>query len=167
MAGLVDALVAVLNREAEELQRLRPLIEEQQRMLLRGDARAVVDALTRQEPVLHRIAALESERISVVAQLAALLDLDPKRLTLTHLLSLVPRPLAGLEPLRRDLRSLLDRLLTLNSRNTFLIERSLLHLERLFRHLLSALRVVPAPTYAASGRPALSNATLQFVDRRV
>lgn len=165
-AGPVDDLMAVLAAEAGECRRLLPLLEDQERALLRADARTALDLFKQQEPVALRLAQLEKGRRMLVGRLAAALGVDGEGLTLAKLLARVPDPPAGLTSLRAELRDLLDRLGALTRRNGFLVERSLWYVQRLLNHLVSSLALGAPPTYAATGRAAHAVPALTFVDRR-
>lgn len=161
---LFGELLAVLGAQASELRRLLPLLEEQQRALVRADAGAVMDLTRRQEPLIRKLLGLEAERRSVLGRLATALGADVRGLTLSRVLRLVPDPPAGVARLREELRALGEGLRALNAKNGYLIDRSLGYLERLLGHLVTAL--APAPVYAASGRAAPVAPPRGLVDRR-
>ncbi len=164
MRGLLDDLTALLAAEAEALRRLLPLLQEEERALLRAEAGAVGGLLDQIGALTRRLSALEHARRTLSGRLAVALGIDPETLTLSTLLRRFPHPPAGLAALREELRGLLESLLALNSRNGFLVEQSLGYLRGLLATLVSAL--APAPTYAPSGRTDQSVPALQFFDRR-
>jgi flagellar biosynthesis/type III secretory pathway chaperone len=166
MTRALEDLTALLGAEVRELRRLLALGEEQVQVLLRGDAATLAGLTARQEALARRLGRLEDQRRSLVAPLAGALGLEPATLTLSTILGLVPEPPPALVALRRELRDLLARLLRVNERNGFLVERSLAHLERLLHHLLAALAPGATPTYAADGRTGRTRTALQLVDHR-
>jgi flagellar biosynthesis/type III secretory pathway chaperone len=157
-------LLAVLGAQASELRRLLPLLDEQQRALVRADAGAVMDLTRRQEPVIRKLVGLEAERRRVLGGLATALGAEARGLTLSRVLRLVPDAPAGLARLGDELRGLGEGLRALNARNGYLIDRSLGYLERLLGQLVTSL--APAPIYAASGRAAPAVEARRLVDRR-
>jgi flagellar biosynthesis/type III secretory pathway chaperone len=166
MRQILDELIAVLSAETAELRRLLPLLEDEQAALVRGDAAAVLEMLRTQEPVIRRITGLEAERRAVLLRAAAAAGERADALTLRELMRRVPRPPAGLAALRADLRALLERLLALNARNGFLVERTIGHVQRLLGALVSAAGAATVPTYAATGQAAAPGPLLRLVDRR-
>ena len=148
---LLDELIAVLVAEARECRQLLPLLEDQERALLRADAGALVALLGQQDVIARR--------------LAGALDLGAEPLTVSKLIALFPGLAARLGRLREELQAVLTRLGRLNTRNGFLVERSLGYVERLFNQLMSAVAQAAAPTYAATGRTGRPVPALRFLDR--
>ena len=163
----MNELTTVLEAEARELRRLGPLLEAQEAALKHADTGALASTLRDQEVVLRALALLECERRTHVARLAETLGESPEALTLSRLLAHVPDAPAALRALRRDLAELLERLRAIAARNRFLIDRSLVYLERLLSCLGSSLALGPAQTYAASGRAPAVMPRLRLVDREV
>jgi hypothetical protein len=162
---LLDEIIAVLAAEAEECRRLLPLLEDQERALLRADAAALVRLLGKQEPVAHRLIELELGRQELVRRLAGALGLGDEPLTVSRLIALFPEPRQRLARLRTELGGLLAQLGRLTARNGFLVERSIGYLERLFNQILSAAAMATAPTNAATGRSGRAVPTRQLLDR--
>lgn len=162
---VLDELIAVLVAEAQECRRLLPLLEDQERALLRADAAMLVALLGKQEPIARRIADLERGRQTLVSRLAGALALPDEALTVSKLITLFPEPSPRLARLREELQAVLTRLGRLNSRNGFLVERSLGYVERLFNQVMSAVAQAASPTYAATGRTGRPVPFLRFLDR--
>lgn len=163
--AILGELIAVLAAETQECRRLLPLLEDQERALLRADAATIVKLLGKQEPIASRLAELEQARRKLVRRLAGPLDLEDEALTVSKLMALFPEPAPRLASLRDELRDLVTRLGRLGVRNGFLVERSLGYVERLFNQLMSTIALAAAPTYAATGRAGRSVPALRFVDR--
>lgn len=162
---VLDELIAVLVAEAQECRRLLPLLEDQERALLRADAGALVALLGNQDAIARRLAELERGRQKLVHRLAGALALGDEPLTVSKLIALFPGLAARLGRLREELQAVLTRLGRLNTRNGFLVERSLGYVERLFNQLMSAVAQAAAPTYAATGRTGRPVPALRFLDR--
>lgn len=162
----LEDLTALLGAEARELRRLLTLLEEQERVLLRGEATALAGLSTLEEALVRRLALLEDQRRALVGRLARDLGMAPAALTLSRLLSLLPEPPPRLPALREELGGLLGKLRALNARRGFLVERSLGYLDRLLNLLLAALSPGAAPTYAQDGRTSRAVPALQLVDRK-
>lgn len=162
---LLDELIAVLVAEAQECRRLLPLLEDQERALLRADAGTLAALLGKQEPVALRLVELERGRQELVRRLAGVLEMGDEPLTVSKLITLFPEPRHRLTRLRAELGGVLAQLGRLTTRNGFLVERSLGYLERLFNQILSAAAQAAAPTYAATGRTGRPVPALSFLDR--
>jgi flagellar biosynthesis/type III secretory pathway chaperone len=165
MPTIADELVTVLAAEIGALRRLLPVLEAAEAALARADVPATARLLEQQEPALRTLMRLERDRCALLDRLASGLGTDAETLTLSRLLRLLPRPPAGLAALGAELRGLLERLLTLQGRNRFLVARALEYFEQLSGRLVSALALAPAPTYVASGQPGPSVLRRQLVDR--
>jgi flagellar biosynthesis/type III secretory pathway chaperone len=164
MKQLVDDLMTVLMAEATELTALIPLLEQEEKALLRGDAATVADLTTRKEAVVRELRRLEASRRGVLTSLGASLGLAPERLTLSEVLRAVPSSASRLSAMRTDLRTMLSSLATRHRRNGLLVEHSLRYASGLLATLRGALN--PTPTYAATGRAGQGISTLGVLDRR-
>ena len=164
MTGAVDELLAVLTEEAHELGRLLPVLEDQQRALLDGDAARVADLARRQEAVAERLSGLEHGRRRLVARVAGDLGLAPGAVTLATLAERLPDPRARLGALRSDLRAVVTRLSTVHRRNAFLLARSAEYLAGLLSHIVNALS--PPPTYGRQGQHGEAVPAVGLLDRR-
>jgi flagellar biosynthesis/type III secretory pathway chaperone len=160
----VDELVAVLAAQAREYHRLVPLLEEEERVLVRADAAALSDIAARRAALASRLAALERDRRAALGRVARSLGVDPAGLTVSRLLELAPAGGRALLAVREELQELLGRLLVRNGRNRFVAERTLAYLRGLFAGVAAV--IAPAPAYAPSGRSDHLVHDLRLVDRR-
>jgi hypothetical protein len=161
---LVDELVAVLVAEAGEYQRLLPLLEEEEQVLVRADAAGLSGLAARRDVAASRLVALERDRRAALGRLGVRLGVDPRSLTISRLVELAPAAAQALSAVRDQLRDVLGRLLARLNRNRFLAERTLDCLRGLFASLAAAL--APTPAYAPSGRSERRSAELGLLDRR-
>jgi flagellar biosynthesis/type III secretory pathway chaperone len=164
MPGPLDDLGAILAAEAAECRDLLPLLEEEYRALVRADGAALLEVGAKREASIAHLGALERSRRAALGGVAAALGIPLSTVTLSRLLTLMPGPATGLVPLRNELRDLLERLRTLNSRNRYLAEHTLDCLRGLFSSLVAVL--APAPTYADSGRARQPAQELRLLDRQ-
>lgn len=164
MTDAVDELLDLLSEEAQELGRLLPVLEDQQRALLDGDAARVADLARRQEALAERLSGLEHGRRRLIARVAGDLGLPPGAVTLSALAERLPDPPARLGALRNDLRAQLTRLSTVHRRNTFLLARSAEYLAGLLSHIVNAL--TPTPTYGRQGQHGGAVPAVGLLDRR-
>jgi flagellar biosynthesis/type III secretory pathway chaperone len=164
MSPALDDLVAVLVAEAEEYQRLVPLLEDEERVLVRADAAALAELAAQRAAVLDRLAKLERQRRTAIARVARDLGIAPGALTVSRLVELVPAAAQRLAAVRQELCPVLDRLRARVRRNRFLAERTLECLRGLFAAISSAL--TPIPVYAQTGHSDHPAHDLRLVDRR-
>ncbi len=164
MTGAVDDLLDLLSEEAQELGRLLPVLEDQQRALLDADATRVAELARRQEAVAERLGGLEHGRRRLIARVAGDLGLAPSAVTLSTLAARLPDPPPRLGAIRNDLRAVLTRLSVVNQGNAFLVARSGEYLESLLAHIVSVLS--PSPTYGRQGRHGEAPPAVALVDRR-
>jgi flagellar biosynthesis/type III secretory pathway chaperone len=164
MNEVLADLRTVLTSQLDELERLVPVLEDEEQALRRADLPAVLTITERKESTGRRIGALEARRKALVASLAARLDVSPDSLTLSKLETLIPASRGSIGPLQLSFRPVLDRLLAQNARNAFLMEQSLASLQRLLTDLVDAL--TPGSTYATDGPAGQFASALQLLDRR-
>lgn len=164
MNALVDELETVLASELEELRRLVPILEDEERAIRAADVGTVLGITERKASFGRRIAALEARRRTLATAVAVQLDISPQSLTLSRLETLVPSSRSRIAPLRQAFREVLDQLLASTSRNAFLMEQSLGSLQRLLADLIAVL--APGATYDADGRTGQVGPALQLLDRR-
>lgn len=162
--AVLDELEAVLASELDELRRLVPTLEDEERALRGADVSAVLTFTERKAGFARRIGALENRRRALATTLGARLEISPESLTLSRLETLVPSSPWRIGPLRQEFREVLDRLMALNSRNAFLMEQSLGSLQKLLTDLIAGLS--PGNTYASDGRTGHLTSALQLLDRR-
>jgi flagellar FlgN protein len=159
----VDDLVAILLAEAREYRRLVPLLEEEERVLVRADAAALADVSARRQALLVRLARLEGDRLTALGHVAAAIGAEPRTLTVSRLIELAPASASSLEAVREELGGLLHHLLAHSSRNRAVAERTLGYLRGLFASVVSALST--EPTYSPAGRSDRPLEELRLLDR--
>jgi flagellar biosynthesis/type III secretory pathway chaperone len=166
MKNPADDLVAVLAAEAREYRGLLPILEEEERVLVKADARALAEVSEQREALVTRLVGLERDRGRALRGLAAGLGVDPRSLTASRLIELLPASEPTLAAVREEICGLLPRLAERNGRNRFLADRTLAWLGGLFASLAPAFGAAPAPAYAPSGRSEQPAQDLRLLDRR-
>jgi flagellar biosynthesis/type III secretory pathway chaperone len=164
MTTLLEDLADILAEEVACVRRLLPVLEEQERVLLRADAGALVELTGRQQALLATLGELEGSRRAAVGRLARHFGVDRERLTFSALRERAREMPERLAAVRDELREALAALATRSRHNGFLLDRSLGYVERLLAHLLPM--AAPVPTYAASGRATHASPALARLDRQ-
>jgi flagellar biosynthesis/type III secretory pathway chaperone len=159
-----DELTQVLSAQAEELRRLVPLLDEQQRALTRADSAQVASLMFRQAPIMKRLLQLDQRRQALAIALAARAGLSTHRVSLSALLARLPAAPAVLATLQVELRQLVDGIAVRTRRNAFLLERAVAYIEGLVRIVMAPV-TEPAPVYAATGQPAGRQTRPRVLDR--
>ncbi len=157
-------LIAVLRAQAREYRSLAPVLEEETRVLIRADGPALADVSARRERVLSRLGDLERERTAALSDLARRFGVEPRRLTMSRLIELLPGGAPALAAVRDELSGLLSGLADLNRKNRFLADRTLSCLRGLAGALAPVL--VTAPVYAPTGHADNRGQDLGLLDRR-
>jgi len=163
MKDLVDALVATLVAQARTYGDLAPLLDEEERVLVRADARALAEITGRRGALLSRLTRLERDRQVALGRLAEALGVDARSLTVSRLIELAPASRDALAPVREELGGLLTRLVARNGRNRVLVERTLGCLRGLYSAVVTALTT--GPTYTMNGRTDPPLEQLRLLDR--
>ncbi len=145
MNDLLVGLETVLASELDELRRLVPILQAEERAIRAADVGTVLAITERKASFGRRLAALEARRRTLANAVALQLDIPPESLTLSCLETLVPASRSRIAPLRQAFLEVLDQLLVSTSRNAFLMEQSLGSL-----HLIAVL--APGATYDAPSR---------------
>ena len=127
MAGLVDALVSLLQKEAENCENLLALALEKKDVIVANDTEALQKITALENRIVGRNARLEKERQALVSDIAAVLNADVETLTLGALLQRIegtPEH-AALAAVRDRLRAAAGDLIAANNQNRLLVENAL------------------------------------------
>jgi len=162
----VDDLVAVLAAQAREYQGLLPILDQEEQVLLKADARALAPISELREALVTRLVVLERDRGKALRALGAELGLDPRLLTVPRLMELLPASAAALAAVRREISGLLLSLAERNGRNLFLADRTLSWLGGLFTAMAPADGPSAGSAYAPSGRTEQPIQDLRLLDRQ-
>jgi flagellar biosynthesis/type III secretory pathway chaperone len=161
-----DALVAVLAAQAREYQGLLPILDQEEQILLKADARALAPISELREALVTRLVALERDRTKALQALGADLGIDARLLTVPRLMELLPASAPALAAVRREISGLLLDLAERNGRNLFLADRTLSWLGGLFTAMAPVDGVIPGSAYAPSGRTEQPIQDLRLLDRQ-
>ena len=128
MASLIETLMDTLNRESEEYEALAELSKKKTKTVIRGDL-AALQAITDEEQLAAaRINHMESERRSVMKEIAGVLNTDVGTLKLADIVRVLerrPKEKAQMEACQNRLKSAVHLMKQLNEHNLGLIENAL------------------------------------------
>ena len=142
---LTEELMAVVAREAEQLDQLWQLLSRQQRFLVEGDVAGVTANVQEQAQALRIAHELETERLRLLDEAAVCLEGDPRALTLSRLAGLLSGSYAErLNELRATLVAITKNIERTRQQNEMLINRSLYHIGETVRLFAGSMATVPA-----------------------
>lgn len=146
-----DKLDGVLRELLTEHERLLALTREHQRAIATADAAGIAACISAQGEIVHRVAALEKLRQTLVARLAsATKHTTGRSLTITMLASAAPAPIRDrLTAVATALRELLNTLHREHIAMRLAAETLSTHMEGLMRQVCR--RLSHAGTYARGG----------------
>lgn len=91
MASLIDTLAEILNKEDEEYQKLLDLSKGKTDVIVKGDLNALSVITDKEQKVVTRITALETQRTEAMAEIAKILHTDVAELKLDTLIDLLKK----------------------------------------------------------------------------
>ena len=128
MAGLMEELFDVLDREKEIYENLIPVSEKKTGILVRGDLKELESVTQEEQQLIEKAAALGKKREEVIANIGLVLNKKPESLdlaSLTRLLEKQPDEQKKLAQIHDSLKNVMRRLVAINEKNKNLIENSL------------------------------------------
>lgn len=128
MASLIDELTKVLQQEQEIYESLIPVSSRKTEVLVRGDLKRLQEVTDEEQRILDQATAVGHKREDVIANIAMVLNKDPKELGLVALIELLakqPEEKKKLSILHDSLKQTMNRLVDVNEKNKSLIENSL------------------------------------------
>jgi flagellar biosynthesis/type III secretory pathway chaperone len=128
MAGLMDDLISTLRDELQIYKDLIPLADKKSSVIIANDTEALSEITEKEQITVERLKSLEKKREGIMANMRVVLNRKNSELKLEELIELMdkqPEAKTNLTELKKSLKETLDRLKTLNERNTKLINESL------------------------------------------
>ena len=160
MASLIETLMDTLNRESKEYEALTELSKKKTQAVIRGDL-AALQAITDEEQLAAgRINHMESERQSVMKEIAGVLNTDVGTLKLADIVRVLdrrPTERAQMEACQNRLKSAVYGMKQINEHNLELIEKAL-EITQFELNLYQAVK--SAPETANYNRDAYSGGTV-------
>lgn len=145
MASLIDTLAEVLNGEDEEYQKLLDLSKGKSDVIVRGDLNALSVITDKEQRVVTKIQTLETKRISIMAEIARILNTDVAGLkldTLIELLEKKPKEQRTLAVVHDKLHATLYEMKLVNERNEQLLQGAI-EMVNFNMNLIQAARKAP------------------------
>ena len=131
MAGMMDQLVEVLGEQTERYKELLGLALEKRDIIINNDIEALQQINHLENLVISQNQKLEKKRVSLVADMALVLNQKEDDLTLTKLIELMDGQAeqAALTEARDKIKEVIDELKENNTQNGLLIQNALEYIE--------------------------------------
>lgn len=145
MARLIDTLAEILNKEDEEYQKLLDLSKGKTDVIVKGDLNALSVITDKEQKVVTRITALETQRTEAMAEIAKILHTDVAELKLDTLIDLLkkkPKEQKELALVHDKLHVTLYEMKLVNERNDQLL-KSAIEMVDFNMNLIQAARKAP------------------------
>ena len=145
-----NALATTLREETEVYGSLLALSVQEERAIIAGNVERLTEIVADKEQLMELLAALESERMTALAELALGIERDPPTITLSEVAQHAePAAAAVLMEAGMVLRAQAEALRDANDRNARLLEGSRALVDSWIRYLRAV--VTGALTYTAEG----------------
>ena len=128
MASLMEELIGTLTAEEEIYRDLVPVEEEKTRAIIANDLKALQDITVREHELVDRTSALEGKRERVTLDIATVLGMDPKNITLEKIIGVLknqPGDQKKLQIVHDRLRKTVMRLQAVNDQNKTLLKEAM------------------------------------------
>ena len=128
MASLMEELIGTLTAEEEIYRDLVPVEEEKTRAIIANDLKALQDITVREHELVDRTSALEGKRERVTLDIATVLSMDPKNITLEKIIDVLknqPDDQKRLQIVHDRLRRTVMRLQAVNDQNKTLLKEAM------------------------------------------
>lgn len=128
MASLIENIIAVLNKEEEEYQKLIELSKEKTPVIINGDLSALSEITEKEQMVVAGIQKLEKLREQTMKDIADVTNHSQQNLTLKDLIEMMssrPEEKKSLQSVHDRLKTTLSNMRLINERNRELLKNSL------------------------------------------
>ncbi len=128
MASLMEELIGTLTAEEEIYRDLVPVEEEKTRAIIANDLKALQDITVKEHELVDRTSALEGKRERVTLDIATVLSMDPKNITLEKIIDVLknqPDDQKRLQIVHDRLRKTVMRLQAVNDQNKTLLKEAM------------------------------------------
>jgi flagellar biosynthesis/type III secretory pathway chaperone len=134
--SLKQDLMTILEEEAESFRKMRDLLEEEKRALVRDDIEAIRSATERQEGMAEEVRLIEARRLHVTRSIGQRFGLQDDQLTLSRISGLYEGADAErMRAVREELLDLHAEIRQKNRNNALLIRHAMRYADRTLRLL--------------------------------
>lgn len=153
MAGLIHNLIETLDQQKECYEGLLTLAQYKTDSIVNREMELLQEVLKREQEFMGRAARLEKNRETILKDIANVLNLDLKQLTISSLITKLdktPKEQGKLRQLRQDLIEIVEEIKGHNITNQGLLNQSLEFIDFTL-NALQSMNVHPASGYESKG----------------
>ncbi len=121
MAGLIEELMNILERENEEYQKLLEISKVKTGVIIKNDIQELSKIIEEEQAVVGRITPLDKKRVECTNDIATVINRKPETLTITRLMELME----GQPKVKKRLAELHDKMTKVNEMNKGLLQEAL------------------------------------------
>jgi len=163
MDEIIEQLLQVCSREIDAFNQLLQTLHQKQRAIVEGEIERLKQHVSQENEIIARTRELEADRLAVTRELARRLSLENLNPRLSEIVEQVEEKYAQrLREQRNLLRSIVEKIQTLNQSNQFLLSYSLQFIDNSLKMLLQS----EGPVYEENGK-VRDEPSAKIVDHRV
>lgn len=128
----MEELITTLQEENELYKKMIPIAEEKTKAIVANNLEELQKVTDKEQIMIDKMGTLEKKRVDVVNNIAVVLSLNPRTITLDQIVDVLhkqPNEQKMLREIHDKLRMTTSRLKDVNSQNKALVEESLQMLE--------------------------------------
>jgi len=128
LASLMDELLEVLEKEEAEYCRLVETSIKKREIIIKADIEALEEITGKEQEISGKIKNIENKRISVMQDMAVVLNKKPEELTVDTMIEILqkqPKEQEQLVALRAQLKDTLTKMKNINEQNQTLVLQAL------------------------------------------
>lgn len=132
MPSLIGSLVEVLQEQTEIYKDLLKQSRQKTEMIVKNDIEAIKNSTEKEESVIRMIAKLDLKREEIIKQIAAVLKVSEKQITISDLIQVLqktPQDQKFLQQTQEKMLEVLQELRKTNDNNKELIKQSLEYID--------------------------------------
>ncbi|MFQ5705970.1 MAG: flagellar protein FlgN [bacterium] len=166
MEEIIEELVVVISKEVKAFNQLLKTLREKQRAIVEGEIERLKKQVTAETRIVHETKTLEAQRIAQTRVLAEVLALDNMNPRLSEIIEKIEAKYAQrLTEQRSLLKSLMEKIRSINESNQFLLNYSLQFIESSLSLLLSGNDDMPV--YQQDGTCQRDLRQAKILDQRI
>lgn len=166
MEDIVEELIEIIAREIEAFNGLLQTLHDKQRAIVEGEIERLNATVEDESRIASETRTLEAERVERSRKLAEHLEMENLNPKLSELIDKVEKRYAQRLREQRDLlRSLVERIQTMNKNNQFLLNHSLNFIEKSMELLLTSN--APLNLYKKDGKVNSGPGAIKVLDHFV
>ena len=123
MAGLIEELMNILERENEEYQKLLEISKVKTGVIIKNDIQELSKIIEEEQAVVGRITPLDKKRVECTNDIATVINRKPETLTITRLMELMEGK--RLAELHDKLHDTMTQMTKVNEMNKGLLQEAL------------------------------------------